>query len=471
MRWYALAHHLLERVFLQISLKDCYQCQLVCNNWNQVFHTSHSYFWKQLLMRDYNLPLSSTLRLNASSWKDEFNKFKSHTPTFCNDVRYDHTDEVLHCNWSDDGNYITTSSRDRFVLVWNVINNRLKLHTSLPPQRTWTYCQKTAFNKTSNLLLVSGVLNGGVQGEVIIYRIQKQKFVPFIISQNMPHFVFGSWLTSTSYIVGERDVLGLFKLRIVRNLWNVVKVTTTIHTSSCSSDFISLLCVADINIQSQDKLCSKALVFARAAASYFVHQLEVKLISLRYINGSAERDGDSSSSMHSLTVEQNELIRVDHSLNLFAHIIGLEVCRSKVYVNCRKWINPELTNFNVPHELSSEIELRIYNLHTLHHIRTLSTAVANSPSHEPFFIHLNVSPNFIVSGGEGHLVHVFERYYQFPLVQLLQHTGVVNSAIVNPVNKNYMVSGSDDGTVRLWISMSIMKEIRQTSRRIQETSV
>mmetsp|Transcript_18473 Transcript_18473/g.29456 ORF Transcript_18473/g.29456 Transcript_18473/m.29456 type:complete len:581 (-) Transcript_18473:101-1843(-) len=64
---------------------------------------------------------------------------------------------------------------------------------------------------------------------------------------------------------------------------------------------------------------------------------------------------------------------------------------------------------------------------------------------------------FVVSGSEDSQVYIWHRTSGELLAVLPAHSGTVNSVTWSPVDPQRFVSGSDDGTVRLWSKKSVQK--------------
>ena len=58
---------------------------------------------------------------------------------------------------------------------------------------------------------------------------------------------------------------------------------------------------------------------------------------------------------------------------------------------------------------------------------------------------------YIISGSEDALIYIWKRYYESsPLFVIKGHTGTVNTCQM--FNKDIIISGSDDLTIRIWVS-------------------
>ena len=138
--WHCLPDSLLFEIFRFLGAEDVTRAGGVCASWNRVSHDP--FLWRnlfcyrwQLPSRNYgptpssvssfstfssSSPSSSSLSSSSSSsssWRNEFIRLETETPSTESEVYYKHSDEVLHVSFSPDGNYFATTSKDANVMV------------------------------------------------------------------------------------------------------------------------------------------------------------------------------------------------------------------------------------------------------------------------------------------------------------------------------------------------------------------
>jgi F-box/WD-40 domain protein 5 len=72
-----------------------------------------------------------------------------------------------------------------------------------------------------------------------------------------------------------------------------------------------------------------------------------------------------------------------------------------------------------------------------------------------------VTVSCVYSGAEDRHVHIWHRQSGAKVAALQGHTDVVNSVAFNPANPKMLVSGSDDGKVKVWVAKKLARQVSQ----------
>ncbi|XP_046413116.1 F-box/WD repeat-containing protein 5 isoform X1 [Neodiprion fabricii] len=154
--------------------------------------------------------------------------------------------------------------------------------------------------------------------------------------------------------------------------------------------------------------------------------------------------------------------KVDHLIDLHGHVIGMSLSPDHryLYVNTRPWPRGYvITNPLEPPPIAQEIDIHVIDLVTLKQVGTMLRAhKAYTPNHECFFIFLDVCNEYVASGAEDKHGYLWDRHYGVCLAKL-PHSDVVNSVAFNPKDPEMLVTTSDDYTVKVWRSRSMVKEL------------
>ncbi|KAL5004664.1 hypothetical protein ScPMuIL_018120 [Solemya velum] len=230
------------------------------------------------------------------------------------------------------------------------------------------------------------------------------------------------------------------------------------------------------------KQCNKNLIFVTGEFAVALHQLGIKSVNALDFNKIPEQPMDGHEDdpyRHMVMVYSNNDIRMqqhripdkpDHLIDLFGHVTGL--CLSKdqryLFLNCRPWKGK--VNRNNPWEtpeLSSEIEVRVIDMMNLNDTGIRYRGhVGHSPSTMCCFVFLAVSGDFVASGSEDAKGYLWDRYYAALLSTFEHGPGVVNAVGFNPHDQEYLVTVSDDGTIKIWRSRQAMNKLPKTNASV-----
>lgn len=506
--WRNLPDSLLLHIFCFLSPNEVVLAGEVCRNWNRV--SKDELLWKHLLQKTLLNRAGDNIELpvKSSSWFEEYKRIYQTTPVVEGQVLKEHTDEVLHVTFSHDGQLLASSSKDCSVILWRVYDfHRVKMMEKINfEDHNWEYVQFCEFNKTSTLLLVSGVnkmRDLSFRGEIFILQLQGFNAVGVLHCVNSePYDVFGAWLTERYYISGTFEFME--NDSSTSELWancangfspdHQTKLARVVNYNSSSVRTVLVARPSDMcssrpakgssALQRNDRVC---LIFTHGTVTYVPHQIVFKWLKLE--NGdyatrklSIVRNSHTNSSY----MERGKTGEVgyepcyteeEHCIETNAHIIGMSLSPDHqfLYVNCRPWqqqdgkerIAPGL--IASPPEISSEITLRVYSLATYKLVGVHTGHEAYTPNDGCFFIFLNVADKFVASGAEDHCAHVWDRHFGTKLATLKGHSNVVNCVAFNPVNQQMLVSASDDQTIRVWRSRQLSKLPVNDSVEVEES--
>ncbi|XP_026672094.1 F-box/WD repeat-containing protein 5 isoform X2 [Ceratina calcarata] len=234
-------------------------------------------------------------------------------------------------------------------------------------------------------------------------------------------------------------------------------------------------------VESDDELSNageKYLIFTTGSKTYAPHQVGFKRIknvkfpkrvdpgpSLRdrFKQKREERDQEREE-VNWLDYDSvaDQFDKVDHLIDLHGHIIGMALSPDHryLYVNTRPW--PQgcvITNPLQPPPIAQEIDIHVIDLVTLKQVGTMLRAhKAYTPNNECFYIFLDVCDDYVASGAEDKHGYIWDRHYGICLAKF-PHAGVVNSVAFNPRDPEFLITTSDDHTVKVWRSRASIRSL------------
>lgn len=233
----------------------------------------------------------------------------------------------------------------------------------------------------------------------------------------------------------------------------------------------------------------KNLIFVTGEFAVALHQLGIKNVSsetlCKQTSSSSEIETDemevSEESHHMVVNFSNNDIHVqplrksdkpDHLIDLFGHVTGLCLSRDSryLYLNYRPWIGKVDRNdpWATP-DLSPSIEVLVIDLLTLKNEGVQYVGHKGySPSTMCCFVFLDVSNDYVGSGSEDARAYLWDKHYKNNIAVYEHSWGVVNAVGFNPANQEYMVTVSDDNTIKIWRSRS---EVRKLGPRFDTSQI
>lgn len=124
--------------------------------------------WNHLISCDLDL------FLDADDWLSEYKRLVDNVPLILTEVLTQHTHQVLHATFSNNGQYFSTCSKDGFVYVWTSGFPAQIKHSYDMKELRWKYSQFSQWNRSDTLLLVSGVHFGSLNstsGEIAVFSV------------------------------------------------------------------------------------------------------------------------------------------------------------------------------------------------------------------------------------------------------------------------------------------------------------
>ncbi|XP_078345464.1 F-box/WD repeat-containing protein 5-like isoform X2 [Oculina patagonica] len=380
--WTDIPDNLLLQIFCFLSPKEVLLAGEVCRNWHRL--SKDELLWKSFLKDTlFNAASSKNIELPnlSSSWLAEYQRIHINTPFVESQVLKEHTDEVLHVAFSQDGQLLATCSKDCCVILWRVDDyNRVSIaqkenvqkHNSL----RFFNVLFSEFNASDTLLLVSGAV-GLWSGKIVIYNLQGCSMVRLVHkSVNDPYAFFGTCLSERCYVsvtAGvNKEPAKNDDRRFFSQLWanNVDETKSKLIAQVVQYHHLSvtLVHVAMPNISSQstalqrdDSVC---LIFTHEP-----HQIMLKWIKLPHdLNNHGERD-DRSSEIPAGAY--GSCSRPDHCIKTNGRIIGISLSpdHQYLYVNYRPFPqqNDECSRekaHSYPPEITNDIIMQVYSLST-----------------------------------------------------------------------------------------------------------
>lgn len=197
--WMVLPTEPLVQILFLLDYVDLARCCQVCRRWSEI--SSLSYIWKRRFQIDFNVDPEVPISVTATSWKTEYQRVVDLVPSIEVERISEHTDEVLHVSFSNNGMRFCTCSKDATVKVFNAdwpFNTIFDEDLGMSSQFRWMYTQFSQFSHSDTQLLVSGRCAGSEQGgEIIIYNIFCEEFTLQARVRVMPYDVMGTWLNES----------------------------------------------------------------------------------------------------------------------------------------------------------------------------------------------------------------------------------------------------------------------------------
>ncbi|KAM4695838.1 F-box/WD repeat-containing protein 5 [Rhinophrynus dorsalis] len=203
----------------------------------------------------------------------------------------------------------------------------------------------------------------------------------------------------------------------------------------------------------QENQGKKYLIFTTGCLTYSPHQIGIKQVLPHQMTTVGPVLGEERG--------PNEFFdALDYVINIHGHIIGMGLSPDHryLYVNSRSWPHDcVISNPMCPPPIAEEIELRVFDLRNLREVKApLRAHRAYTPNNECFFIFLDVSKDFVASGAEDRCGYIWDRHYSVCLATL-PHEDVVNSVAFSPVDQEFLLSASDDYTIKVWRSRRALR--------------
>lgn len=143
--------------------------------------------------------------LGSEDWKQEYERLVDNVPIVLTEILTEHSHQVLHVSFSNNGKMFATTSKDAYIKIWNS-NHPAKLKYEYDMKTLcWKYTQFSQFNSTDTLILVSGIHFGSIHatsGEIAIFSVTDE-FQLRCRVQNRPYDIFGCFYNENFVLSGD----------------------------------------------------------------------------------------------------------------------------------------------------------------------------------------------------------------------------------------------------------------------------
>ncbi|XP_076657416.1 F-box and WD repeat domain containing 5 [Halictus rubicundus] len=238
--------------------------------------------------------------------------------------------------------------------------------------------------------------------------------------------------------------------------------------------------IEENNVDEVANSCEKYLIFTTASQTCVPHQVAFKRIKnvefptsiypgrlytlkerRRDRKLEKERERQNSNAVLDFDAIADKFDKVDHVIDLHGHIVGMRLSPDHryLYVNIRLWPKGAIAKMP-PSPIAREIDIRVIDLMTLKEVGCMSrvhTAYVNENT-ECSDIFLDVCDEYVASGAEDEHGYLWDRYYGVSLAKF-HHSDTVNSIAFNPRDPEMLVTTSDDCTVKIWRSRSVVHKL------------
>lgn len=214
--WEHIPDDITLHVFTFLPAAALLQAAQVCRCWNRV--TRDELLWRDLFYRHWKIDRNIPMAPGRSSWLQEYKRLHYHSPAVESEVIRQHTDQVLHVSFANNGKMFASCSKDGFIKVWNTTYPVSLKYKENMKRYTWKYTQFSQFNESDTLLLVSGVHFGSnsTSGEIAVFSLQGNFELQARVI-NKPYDVFGTWYNDSHLISGTLHWTG--QLQSCSVLW------------------------------------------------------------------------------------------------------------------------------------------------------------------------------------------------------------------------------------------------------------
>ncbi|KAK3088736.1 hypothetical protein FSP39_023151 [Pinctada imbricata] len=214
--WHMLPENILVHVFSYLPAPSLLKASMVCRCWNRV--AFDELLWKDLFYRHWSINREIGLAPGRSSWFQEYKRLYYRVPCIESENVSKHTDQVLHVNFSHNGEMFSTCSKDGFIKVWNSTYPTSLRYKYNMKELAWKYTQYSQFNENDSLLLVSGVHFGpnSTSGEIAVFSLTGDFEMQARVI-NKPYDVFGTWYNNDYLLSGNLHWIG--QLQSCSSLW------------------------------------------------------------------------------------------------------------------------------------------------------------------------------------------------------------------------------------------------------------
>eukprot|EP00118_Oscarella_pearsei_P005162 m.23421 g.23421 ORF g.23421 m.23421 type:complete len:442 (+) comp28469_c0_seq1:89-1414(+) len=425
-----LPDELLLLVFDALPVTDLLSAGLTCRHWFRL--SRDELIWKKRLCSEY--PSQGLLEKDAPAFPEEssysnYVKLWSCVPRTCVQTCSAHKDEVLYVCFSHSGRLACTASKDATAAVWTVTeSHRLSLLDSIDVSQPggFEHALHSSFNPTDTLLLVCASRPEGIKGMIHVYDISKKHVIAHF--RNSPFDTFATWMNENEILFGtlQHGYQGGYESVLNQcDVYTKRQDVFGIYQSDCH------LVTSMLQFIQQDT--EAAVVMFTKVGQYELPQQVAFSKRLKVGDGSSVR-----------------------SFNLNDYIIGLKMSpdHQYLYCNCRPFKEDQSEELAI----EESIVTHAFRWHgpneEMKQVQSLTGHRSFTEMMNCFFIYLDVHDDYIASGAEDRMVHIWHRQSGAKVATLSGHEDVVNAVAFNPINPHMLLSASDDHTLKVWLSKS-----------------
>ncbi|XP_070493980.1 F-box/WD repeat-containing protein 5-like [Chironomus tepperi] len=201
--WANLPENVLIKIFSLLSAREILNCSECCRRWHYV--SRDTLLWRSKFREDFKVERGIKLKPNTDNWYNEYKRLVDNVPLILTEVLTEHSHQVLHVSFSNNGKLFSTCSKDGFVIVWTSdFPSQLK-HKYDMKTLSWKYTQFSQWNRSDSLLLVSGVHFGSfnsTSGEIAVFSLADGFHLRARV-QSKPYDIFGCWLSNQHILSGD----------------------------------------------------------------------------------------------------------------------------------------------------------------------------------------------------------------------------------------------------------------------------
>lgn len=536
--WQQLTDDILLVILSYLDAKSLVSAAATCQHWYRI--ADDDSLWKSLLLGKIKLPHLQERVLHAAEeeqrhgekqepgrWRTEFIRMEDEAPIVLSETLEAHTDEIYHINFSQSGNYFSTTGRDASVRVWKFGYPCTLYAENTDLDSILVYTRFSDFNRSETLLLVAGIASYilGADSCTLILSIKDLQILHAVSGSNANFR--GCWLDDSSFLNGTHIFMPTGQRRFLIKKHTVKEQKKSDHNIQVligkmdaegqqmmllqpycrTNDFARVAFLPNrclhkptaskamsplseqfefIDSEQQDESCEGNI------------KSELQVESSQYSSSIASCSGEEDVSPVLILANNTEeypstgflsfyrvpeLSETAKTYEVCENFCSADADRPGGMVGMRLSANNRYIAFNYRSCTKDEgdydvgcyikdIDLKVFDLHTMSFIPMVYTGHSATSEDHLSYIFPAVSDHYLASGSEVEKGFVWNRHYG-NILGVLKHApqpgnGGVNATVFHPNSEEVLITLGDDRKIKVWRSRRLLRELgeRETTSTI-----